>query len=231
MEKITVDALLDKFLATRTALSPTTAARYRGLAKRIHPHLGSKLVAKVRPTDFAALYTALQTTCRICSATTEKPRTHTCVWPLSSTSVRHVHNLLHAAFAWGTRMNVVSRNPLDTLTHDAPQRRRPQVDAYSDAEVVAILDAARGSRWEAAIKLALATGMRRGELAALRWEDVALDGGRGTMTVRRAFVQVGRDVILKDDKDRGYTNDPLQRIGPRGAGDRPPAAVPGSAPG
>jgi integrase len=207
VEKITAGALLDKFLKSRTAVSPTTAARYSGLVDRVRPYIGGKPAGKMRAADFVGLYSELQTKCRICSnVSPERPaRDHKCVKPLSSTSVRHIHNLLHGAFAWAVRMNVLSRSPLDALAQDAPQRRRPQVDAYSDQEVVALLEAARGSRWEASLKFALATGCRRGEVAALRWDDVRLEtdaqgNERGAVTICRSFAQVGRVITTKGTK-------------------------------
>lgn len=53
-------------------------------------------------------------------------------------------------------------------------------------EASRLLQAARGTRDEALLTLALRTGMRQGELAALRWEDVDLDGPRLAVRVRRS---------------------------------------------
>jgi integrase len=50
------------------------------------------------------------------------------------------------------------------------------------------LEAARGDRLEVLYMLAIHTGLRQGELLALRWEDVDLQAGvlrvRGTKTAR-----------------------------------------------
>ena len=59
--------------------------------------------------------------------------------------------------------------------------------ALSNEEASRLIAAAGGTRDEALITLALRTGMRQGELAALRWEDLDLsDAKRGTVTVRRS---------------------------------------------
>lgn len=219
-EKLTLGDLLDRFVAGKAELSPTTAERYGDLIARAKPHLGSMLVAKIRPAHVQALYADLLSRCRICSrATRDQPaRKHKCVSGLSSTSVRHLHALLRAAFSWAVRMQIVSRNPLDAIAQDAPQRANPKTDAFTDAEIPALIDAARSTRWDAAIMLALATGMRRGELAALRWMDVTIEADaegieRGRVTVARAFAQTRKSIALKSTKSGARRTIPLSRLG------------------
>ena len=60
------------------------------------------------------------------------------------------------------------------------------------------LDYVRGDRLEALYVLALAVGMRQGELLAARWHDIDWDGG--TLTIRRSLQRVDgklTDVELK----------------------------------
>lgn len=220
-EKLTIDALLDRFVAGKPDLSATSKERYLDHAARVKPHLGSMIVAKVRPAHVLALYTDLVSRCRICSrATADRPaRKHKCVSGLSSTSVRHVHAFLRSAFSWAVRMQIVARNPLDVIAQDAPQRAAPKTDAFSDLEIVALLEAARSTRLDAAIMLALATGMRRGELAALRWTDVTLEETdaaglqRGSVTISRSFAQTRTAVVLKSTKTGATRTIPLSQLG------------------
>jgi integrase len=59
--------------------------------------------------------------------------------------------------------------------------------ALSSEEASRLISTAEGTRDEALITLAVRTGMRQGELAALRWDDLDLsDVERGTVTVRRS---------------------------------------------
>jgi integrase len=239
-QKLTVAVLLDRWLASKSGLSPTTRQRYGGLIERVKPHLGSMLAAKLRPAHVAELYTTLLSRCRLCTqpprcqvcAHLGRPRAtpppdhrcdrtiakHRCTSALSSTSVAHVHALLGNAFAWGVRMQILARSPLLAIGADAPRRAPSKIEAFSDADIAALLDAARGTRWDAAIMLALATGARRGELAALLWNDVTIEAGsdavaRGTLAIRKAFVETKAGGIeLKSTKTERERTIPLSSL-------------------
>jgi integrase len=70
----------------------------------------------------------------------------------------------------------------------------------TDEEVKVFLAAARRSRHYALFALAVATGMRRGELLGLHWPDVDFEAG--TVTVRRTLVMVGQEFVLKEPKTK-----------------------------
>ena len=99
---------------------------------------------------------------------------------IAASSKRSLHAALAAVLADAVRDRRLGENPID----DAKRPKRPttrratQARALSDREVVTILDATADHRWSALIVLALHTGMRRGELAGLKWSDVDLDAGQ-----------------------------------------------------
>jgi integrase len=94
---------------------------------------------------------------------------------LSPTTVRHLHALLHHALDQALRWDLVARNVTDLV--DAPSMSRKDVEALTPDQARALLAEARGDRLEALYVVAVHTGMRQGELLALRWRDVALDVG------------------------------------------------------
>lgn len=99
-------------------------------------------------------------------------------------SVRHLHAVLHTAFAQAERWGVVARNVADLV--DAPRAPRHEMTALSPSQVRTLIDAAEGDRLAAIHVVAVTTGMRQGELLALRWADVDLDAG--TAQVRASLV-------------------------------------------
>ena len=81
------------------------------------------------------------------------------------------------------RSDLIGRNPAAHVKSPQPltdQEKR----ALTQAEIAALLAAARGTRFDAPIGLTISTGLRRGELLALYWTD--LDLGKGRLHVRRA---------------------------------------------
>jgi integrase len=107
---------------------------------------------------------------------------------LSATSVHHLHAVVHRALDQAARWGYVARNVADLVT--PPRMTRLQVHAFSPEESRTLLDAAQGNRLEALYVLALSTGMRQGELLALKWADIDLDG---SMIQVKATLQRTRD--------------------------------------
>jgi len=67
---------------------------------------------------------------------------------------------------------------------------REEVTPLSRGEARRLLEAARGERLKALYVLALNTGVRQGELLALKWDDVDLESG--VLRVRRTLTRAGR---------------------------------------
>jgi integrase len=105
---------------------------------------------------------------------------------LSSTTVISFHNVLHKALETAVRWNLISRNICDLVS--PPRRKRFEIQPLSIEQVQQLLAAARGHRLEALFILALASGLRRGELIGLKWQDINIQ--TGTLQVRRILTRV-----------------------------------------
>jgi integrase len=164
-------------------ISPATASAYRVYLRNwIVPRIGEKKVDRLRPADLDQFYASL--------------RKH-----LSPASVLKVHSILRAAHAQAVRWQMITENP---ATHASPPRPvRPPVQAPTPEDVARLLAAAQAEDPEFALYLRLAavTGARRGELCALRWDDLDLEGGQ--VVVARSLA-VGNDgvVVKKTKTDR-----------------------------
>jgi integrase len=117
---------------------------------------------------------------------------------LSSTSVHHLHAVLHRAFDAALRLGVVQRNVLDMV--EVPRMRHHEMKTLSEEQAQHLLAVAQGERLEALYVLALATGMRQGELLALRWHDVDLDGA--TLQVRASVHYTKGGYIFDEPKTK-----------------------------
>lgn len=204
-----LDQLLDRYLETLD-VSPTTHAMYaKYLEKHVRPFVGRLKAGAVGAEALDSLYTELRR-CRIhCSGRggmdhrtprphecDERCRAHRCN-PLSSTTMRHIHFILRAAYEKGVRWRWVATNPV--LFVDAPLKRAPDPQPPSPEEAARIVEEAFSDPdWGTLVWLTMTTGARRGELCGLRWWAVDLE--RGALTIRRAITQFEGVLTEKDTK-------------------------------
>jgi integrase len=163
-ERQTVGQYLGQWLeAARPTLRPESYRRYQDLCRlHIIPEIGSIRLARLTPGQVQAAYA------------------HRLDAGLSRTSVQLVHGVLHKALDQAMRWGLVVRNVTDLVT--APRRSTPEMRTLSVEEASRLLEAASGERLEALYILAVTCGLRLGELQALRWRDVDLDGARLRVT-------------------------------------------------
>lgn len=115
---------------------------------------------------------------------------------LSAGSLRIVRAILQTAFRHAVGIELISRNPLAMV--EMPPLKQYHANILQPDEARQLLDAVRGDRLEALYTVALALGLRRGEIAALRWEDVDLV--TGDLRVRRTMVRITGKVISMPPK-------------------------------
>lgn len=89
---------------------------------------------------------------------------------LSTKTVNSVHGVLHLALDNAVRWGYVSRNVCDFVTLPRIVTQEAVVLTASQAHV--LLESVREHRLEAVLMLTVVTGMRRGEVLALRWSDI-----------------------------------------------------------
>jgi integrase len=124
---------------------------------RLHlvPGLGTIVLSKLTPQQVRVSYTR-----KLGSGT-------------SPQTVRYCHILLQAALKDALRLGLVQRNVAALV--DPPRRVRREMAILSEKQARQLLAAATGGRIETLCLVALATGMRVGELRALKWEDLNLE--------------------------------------------------------
>src|SRR5918997_1562191 len=92
---------------------------------------------------------------------------------LSASTVHKMHDILRRGLAQAAKWHLVPRNVADAVKPPRPAPK--EIRALSAEETRRMLEAAVGNRLEALYVLAVHTGMRQGELLALRWQDVDME--------------------------------------------------------
>ncbi len=112
---------------------------------------------------------------------------------LSPTTVSAIHEMLHKALDDAIKMGLIARNVCEVVS--PPRKQHKEITPLTAEQSRRLLDAARGHPQEVLFVLALATGMRRGELLGLKWQDINFT--TGVLQVRRALsrlpTQMGRE--------------------------------------
>jgi integrase len=110
--------------------------------------------------------------------------------------VRNIHATLHKALKQAIRWRLVPRNVTEATT--APRFTKKEMQPLTPDHARTLLDVARGDRFEALYVLAITTGLRRGELLGLRWQDVDLK--RGYLQVRQQLIRTKKGLSFTTPK-------------------------------
>ena len=94
------------------------------------------------------------------------------------------------------RWQILGRNVADAVT--PPRVEHREMTVLNEDQTAQLLAAARSTRLDIVIQLAVMTGLRRGEILALRWQDVDLE--RGVAHVRRSLEQLRGGLNFKQPK-------------------------------
>jgi integrase len=166
--RMTVGEYLDNWLeAIRGTVRPTTAAKYAIEIRRLKAVVGNILLSRLTPADVQA-------------AAARLPET------LAPMTRRRTFDTLRTALRQAVEWALLARDPLAGVRPPSAPAREMRV--WTEEEARRFLEAAKGSRYYALFYLALATGMRSGELLALTWNDVDL--AAGMVAVRRTLAGV-----------------------------------------
>jgi integrase len=117
---------------------------------------------------------------------------------LSPSIVHKLHAILHKALSQALTWHMVPRNVTETVRPPRPAPRK--MCPLTSEEARRLLQAARGNGLEALYVLAVTTGMRQGELLALRWQDV--DMKNGTVSIRRTLTRNGGNIEMGNPRPR-----------------------------
>jgi integrase len=193
----TVGEYLKMWLAdyAKPNVSGKTYERYEQIVNNnLLPGLGSIPLAKLQPLQIQNLYSE-----QLATGRKKKAKSENASAGLSPQTVLHHHRVLRKALAQAVRWNLLVANPADRVE---PPRARPQeVQPVDEAQAAWLLELAEGTRLQVPVALAIYTGMRRGEILALRWQDVDLEAGYATVCRALEFTKAN-GCVFKEPKSR-----------------------------
>lgn len=193
--KLTVAEFLERWQKewARANVSAKTFESYTQLLSRhVGPRIGARPMQKVKPADIAALYAQLSQDGR---ALRSKKSVSA---GLAPRSIALIHRILHRAFGHAVRWSIIASNPVAVV--EPPRIQHVEIEILTEDQVRVVLTALRGRAIHLPAALGLATGVRRGELLALRWRDVNLEAGR--LQVHQAIEQTKAGLRFKSPKTR-----------------------------
>lgn len=166
--KMTVSEYMDYWFENYAEIKTrkNTYDSYRVFIKHhIKPEIGNLPLSKLQPMHIQQLLTKKSKSGRADG----KPG------GLSSRSVKYIFSILHEALSHAVKWKLLSQNP--AIAVESSNRNRKRVRVWTLEEARHFLTIAQNDRFYAIFVLALYTGMRRGELLALRWQDINFETG------------------------------------------------------
>ena len=154
-----------------------TYTNYRAICKRIIADLGEHKLDKITPLMIATYYKELSGR------------------GLSNTTVRLTHRILKAALDQAVKWQLLNRNPL--IDVDPPAPIKPKNEALTTTDALALIEYATEQSKQSGytrnkvsciLLLGIFCGLRRGEIAGLRWQDV--DFNESTLHIRHSLLRI-----------------------------------------
>lgn len=162
-ERMTVAFFLDKWLDFKAPrVRASTLETYRRDVRHVKERIGDVRLSRLTPRDTQMVVTAIQSD----------------GWTAQAEKVRRT---LKQALRQAVKWELLTRNPAEHL--EPLERDETKRSVLTPAQVVLLLDAMRGLTYHALIALAIHSGLRIGELLALRWRDITDD----SVVVRRTL--------------------------------------------
>jgi integrase len=188
--RLSVRQWLEQWLETvRTEVAPKTYERYGEIVRNfLIPTIGNLPLTKLAPVHIQQAYNRWASGGRLDGK----------LGGLSPQTRRHIHRILRTALSRAVEQQVIVRNPADAFKKRLPKIERRTLMTLTAEQSARLLEAIAHSRVYWPVLLALSTGMRRGEVLAVRWKNVDLE--RGTLREMESLEQTKAGIRFKPPK-------------------------------
>lgn len=186
-DNITVEEFMKEWLKEyiEPNLAKTTVKGYKtNIFAHIIPHLGKIQLQKLKPMHIQKFYNELLAT-PTRRGDERSPKT-----------IRNIHMNVCAALNKAVDLEVIKKNPAKKVV--IPKCRQYRAKVYNNEEIKMLLESIVETNMELPINLAIGLGVRRGELLALKWQDIDFENKK--VRIQRSLAQGKSEVFFKEPK-------------------------------
>lgn len=177
----TVGEYLNFWLNEVIAVRPRTREHYDLCVRRMLPYIGALKLATLGPGELVSLWARLKAK------------------GLSNQTVKLCHGALHNALQVAVQWRYIPGNPADMAK--PPRVERREMRTLTSEQVRKLFGITKGDRWHALWVLFVTTGLRMGEVTALRWSDLDFEKGRAVVQ-RLLQRQRGVGLVFAEPKSK-----------------------------
>ena len=192
--RMTLGEWLDKWLDEYMifTIRESTLDSYRAMVKnQVKPFIGGKQMSSLTTADMQKFYNKIKKEGRV--------REHPIHGKtLADSMVRGVHMMLHEALDTAVKERLIAKNPTNGTT--VPKCNYPEKQILGDNQLETFLEAIKGHEyWCDFFYVEVMTGLRRGEICGLRWQDISFEENK--LQVKRSVsVKKGGGVSIGETK-------------------------------
>ena len=174
------------------SIAATTRLKYENdIYKHIIPGIGKIPLAALKKSDLEKFYAEQMKSGNL-------DRNGVGDKKLSGAVIRSMHTRIKCALDQALKEGLVNRN--EAIGCKLPPKKNKEIEVLSHEEIARLLIQAKEEGFYELILLGLATGMRRGELLGLKWDDINFTTGE--LSIRREYTTLGSDYIISTPKTK-----------------------------
>ena len=187
--KYTVGAWMDEWFENyaKVKVRPSSHQTYRGyIDNHIKPNIGKIPLEKLTSLELQKLYKKLLNSGRIDRAESKRQAKG-----LSPKTVRNIHQIIASAMKLAKEQKIIAADPTEGCALPKPEHR--EMKTLPVEQLTSFLREAKDSGVFEMYYVELATGLRRGELLGLKWED--LDFEHENLRIKRQIARINGEIV------------------------------------
>ena len=187
--KYTVGVWMDEWFENyaKVKVRPSSHQTYRGyIDNHIKPNIGKAPLEKLTSLELQKLYKKLLTGGRV-----ERVESKHQAKGLSPKTVRNIHQIIASAMKLAKEQRLITTDPTEGCA--LPKLEHKEMKTLPVEQLASFLREAKDSGVFEMYYVELATGLRRGELLGLKWEDIDLE--HGSLRVKRQIARIDGEIV------------------------------------